>query len=415
MPDFAYEALTPTGAVERGRLTAASEDELEALLRNRGHFLITASPGAGETEAIEEEESGPSRIRGPKGDGNVPRKELLAFTEYLWGSAQAGVPIITTLEDVEYQVESKALQRVIRGVREAMLVEGKSLSEAMADFPKAFPQLYVGTIQAGETTGQLDYVLGQLVDYLEWQQEINLQVRQATLYPAIVFTLMIALIGLLVGYVYPRLTPVFMGYGVDLPLPTRIVLRTGELARDQWYIGLLIVATLVFAYHLVNRTPRGRLLIDTWKLRIPIFGKLFHQLEMARVVTYMALFYRTGIDLLRGLELLENIIKNTRVARAVARARAAIAGGDSVAHALSSTGLFPLIVVRSFSMGESTGKLDESLERAKAYYNREVPAAVSRMLGALQPMLIVVIGALIGLVALSIFLPVVQIYQNLSP
>lgn len=412
MPDFSYEALTEAGSVTRGEMTAASEDELESALREQGHFLIRAAPA---DAALRAAGVAAAAAKKPKFDAKVPRKELLALTEYLWGSAQAGIPILTTLEDVEVQLESKALSRIVGQIREAMVVEGKSLSEAMADHPKAFPGLYVGTIQAGETTGQLDYVLGQLVDYLEWQQEISLQVRQATLYPTIILAVMSALVLLLIMYVYPRLMPIFEGYGVDLPLPTRIVIGVGEFARTQWLTVLIGAGALALCWFLVGRTQGGRLRIDTLKLRVPVFGKLVHQLEMARVVTYMALFYRTGIDLLRGLILLEGIIRNTRIAKAIAEARAAISGGDSIAHAMGATGLFPLVVVRSFAMGEATGKLDESLERARVFYAREVPAAVRRMLAALQPMLIIVIGGILAIVALSIFMPVVQIYQSMSP
>lgn len=412
MPEYAYEALTEQGAVENGQLEAASEDELENLLRARGQFLIRAS------ESIPEEPPDPElekQERREKLDRKIPRSDMLAFTEYLMGSAQAGIAILTTLEDIEAQVESKAMSQIIAEIRESMLNEGKSLSEAMAMFPKAFSGLYIGTIQAGESTGQLDYVMEQLVDYLEWQQEIGIQVRQATLYPAIVFSLMAALVVLLVVFVYPRLTPVFEGYDVELPVPTLIILGIGDLFRTQWPLMVLLLGMIAVGYAMINRTPPGRYFFDSVKLRIPIFGKLFHELEMARIVTYMALFYRTGIDLLRGLELLEGIIKNKRVERAVRQARKAISGGESVATAMSATGLFPLIVVRSFAMGEATGQLDQSLERARVYYAREVPAAVKRMLGALQPMLIIVMGGLIAMVALSIFLPVLQIYQNLSP
>lgn len=407
MPDYSYEALTETGTVARGEMNAATEDELESILRDRGQYLVRAEAAAplGSTRPD----------LGPKKDGKVPRKDLLAFTEYLWGSAQAGIPILTTLEDVELQLESKLLRGIVAQLREAMMIEGKSLSEAMSEHPKAFPGLYIGTVQAGETTGQMDYVLGQLVDYLEWQQEISIQVRQATLYPSIILVVMLSLVALLIVYVYPRLMPIFEGYGVDLPLPTRIVLGTGEFIRTQWIFVVLLVIALAAAWVLIGRSQRGRLAIDTLKLRVPVFGKLVHQLEMARVVTYMALFYRTGIDLLRGLGLLEGIIRNSRVARAIGEARLAISGGDSIAHAMSTTGLFPLVVVRSFAMGEATGKLDESLERARVYYAREVPAAVRQMLAALQPLLIVVIGGILAVVALSVFMPIVQIYQSLSP
>jgi type IV pilus assembly protein PilC len=170
----------------------------------------------------------------------------------------------------------------------------------------------------------------------------------------------------------------------------------------------------MFLWRLYGRTTVGRLRIDTLKLKMPIFGRLNHELEMARLVTYMGLFYRTGVDLLRGLALLEQMMTNARIARAVGQARAEIAGGDSIAHALASTKLFPTVVIRSFALGESTGKLDESLERARVYYAREVPAAVRRMLTALQPVLIVFLGGILGLVAMSIFLPILEIYKSVG-
>jgi type II secretory pathway component PulF len=408
MPEFAYEALNRAGVVERGALTVRSESELDELLRDRGHFLIRAELA---------ERPGATPVAKPRRapDGRVSRRELLALTEYLWSSAHAGIPILTTLEDVEEQLDSRTLRRVVGRMREAMLVEGKTLSEAMAEHPRAFPALYVGTVQAGESTGQLDYVLGQLVEYLEWQQEIALQVRQATLYPIIVMTVMLGLIAVLLAYVYPRLEPIFTGYGVDLPLATRMVMATGEIVRTRWATALGVTGGLSLLIWLLARDPRGRLALDGLKLQMPIFGPVFHQLEMARVVTYMSLFYRTGIDLLRGMELLQVILSNRRIGAALADARGAISGGESIARAFAATGLFPTIVVRSLAMGEATGRLDESLERARVYYAREVPAAVRRMLAGLQPLLVVLIGGLLAVVALSIFMPIAAIYQNLTP
>ena len=174
------------------------------------------------------------------------------------------------------------------------------------------------------------------------------------------------------------------------------------------------IAAVVFLWRLYGGTESGRMRIDSFKLKMPVFGRLIHELEMARLVTYMGLFYRTGVDLLRGLALLEQMMTNKRVARAVGQARTEISGGDSIAHALAGTKLFPTVVIRSFALGESTGKLDESLERARMYYAREVPASVRRMLTALQPVLIVFLGGIIALVAMSIFVPIIRIYQSVG-
>lgn len=403
--EFTYEALTPSGSVKHGEVEAATEAELEALLRARGEFLIRARPA-------------PARAAGPARkahtDGKVARKELLAFTEYLWGSVKAGIPILTTLGDVELHLDSRRMRAIVSEIRLEMAEEGKSLSEALADHPRAFSQLYVSTIEAGERTGQLEYVLEQLVEYLEWQQEIALQIRQATMYPIIVLVVTGGLILLLVTFVYPRLLPIFEGFQVELPLPTRIVMGAGEYFRTRWYVPLLGAGAATVLWGLLKRSPAGSMAIDSAKLKIPVFGPVLHQIEMSRVVTYMALFYRTGIDLLRGLDLLERIVANRRVAKVVGEARERISGGDSIAHAFQGSGLFPHVVIRSFALGEATGKLDEALERARVYYAREVPAAVRRMLAAFQPMLTVFLGLLIGLIALSIFMPLMSVYQAVS-
>jgi type II secretory pathway component PulF len=409
--EFVYEALAPNGSVNRGRMDAADEPSLEAALRLDGQYLITAR------EAVEGDRTAPRPGAVPRRtvtDGAVGRKELLAFTEYLWGSALAGIPILTTLGDLETHVDSRRMRLIVGDVREAMVEEGKSLSEALAEHPKAFPKLYVGTVEAGETTGQLDYTLRQLVDYIEWQQEIKLQIRQATLYPIIVLVVMAGLVILLLTYVYPRLLPIFTGFDVELPLATRIVMASGSFLTSYWRWILAAAVATPIAVSLINRTRKGRLWIDTFKLRVPVFGPLIHQLEMARMVTYMALFYRTGVDLLRGFGLLEQMMVNRRVAQAIGTAREAISGGDSIAGSLSSTGFFPTVVIRSFALGESTGRLDESLERARVYYAREVPAAVKRMLATLQPILIVVLGVVLGLIAMSIFMPIMSIYQSVG-
>ena len=412
MPTYEYEALSQQGTVERGEAEAASESDLEARLRTEGRYLIRgeprvdAAPGTGPA-------SGAPGAR-DRTDGKVSRKELLAFTEYLGGATHAGIPILTTLADIELQLETELMRKITRELRESMSEHGLTLSESMAEHPKAFARLYVVTIEAGETTGQLDYAIQQLVDYLEWNREITIQIRQATLYPIVVLCVMAALVVLLVVVVYPRLLPVFAGFDVELPWPTRVVMGTGGFLRAHWMpmVGAMVASGL--GWRAYARTASGRLTIDTLKLKAPVFGRLAHDLEMARLVTYMGLFYRTGVDLLRGLALLEQMMTNTRLALAVGEARVQIAGGESIAQALGATRLFPTMVVRSFALGESTGKLDESLERARQYYAREVPASVRRMITAIQPLMVLILGGIIALVAMSIILPIVRIYQSVG-
>ncbi len=411
MPEFTYEALNEAGAVTRGSMPAESEAELEERLRSQGSYLIRATVSASEDGAG----SGGARAsRSGRTDGKVDRREMLGFTEYVASSVQAGIPILSTLEDAAERMGSRRMKKIVAEVQQAMSDEGKSLSEALEEHPKAFDRLYVSTVEAGEATGHLDYALNQLVEYLDWQQEIRSQVRQATVYPAIVLVAMAALITILVGFVFPRLFPVLSNFDVDLPWPTLLIMSMADFLSAYWLWLLLGAIGLVAVLLAVRQTRVGRRVLDAMALRIPVFGKLIHRINMARFVTYLALFYRTGVELLHGLELVEEMMDNRVVAGAVREAREAVTEGESLAAAFGGSGLFPSVVVRSIALGERTGSLDEALGRAKAYYDRELPAAVKRMLTALQPMLVVLMGGLIVIIALSIFLPILTIYQSLG-
>ena len=402
MPEFAYEALTESGAVTRGAMPATHEAELEERLRSQGAYLIRAR------------ETKPSRRQARGTDARLDRRELIGLTEYLAASVQAGIPILATLDDVSKRLQGRAARRIVQDVRQAMAGEGKSLSEALAAHPRAFSRLYVTTVAAGEASGHLDYALSQLVEYLDWQQEIRSQFRQATLYPAIVLLAMGVLVSVLVGFVFPRLFPVLRTFDVELPWPTRVIMGTALFLQNNWIVLLAGLAGAVVLLLLVRRTPGGRLALDRMALGVPIFGKLVHQINMARFVTYLALFYRTGVELLQGLTLVEGMMENRVVAKAVRQAREAVARGETLGTAFTATGLFPTIVTRSIALGETTGSLDEALGRAKSYYDREVPASVRRMLTALQPLLVVLMGGVIVVVALSIFLPILTIYQSIG-
>ena len=405
MPEFAYEALSESGAVTRGSMPAESEAELEERLRSQGAYLITARVSGG----AEEGRAGRGRT-----DGRIDRREMLGFTEYLASSVEAGIPILATLEDAAERMSSRRMRRIVDEARQSMSDEGQSLSEALGEHPKAFDRLYVSTVAAGEETGHLDYALDQLVDYLEWQEEIRSQLRQATVYPAIVMVAMGVLVTILVAFVFPRLFPVLENFQVDLPWATVLIMSVANFLEAYWLWLLGGIAGVVGAIGLVRQTSLGRRVVDAAVLRLPIFGRLIHQIHMARFVTYLALFYRTGVELLHGLELVEEMMDNRVVADAVREAREEVARGESLATAFSRSGLFPNVVVRSIALGERTGSLDEALGRAKTYYDREVPAAVKRMLTALQPALVVLMGGLIVIIALSIFLPILTIYQSLG-
>jgi type IV pilus assembly protein PilC len=399
MPEFFYKALTGSGAVAEGWMQAPSEGVVEEELRRNGSFLIEA-----------EERARPSEIT----DGAVERGELLAFLEYLSGSFTAGLPLLTTLDDVPKRLRSGRLKAIVAEVRQAVSEKGKSLSEAMAEHPRAFPQVVISTIRAGEASGQLAFALQQLVEHLDWQENISASVRQATMYPLVVLGAVLLLVVGLVGFVFPRILPILRMRDVALPLPTLIIMNVSLFMREYWWLVLAAALAAVVAVALMRRSVRGRLIVDHAILRIPVIGRLMLEVNMARVVTYLGLFYRSGVDLIQSLLLVEQMATNRVVAGVVRDAREKIAGGATIAAAFGSSSLVPLVVMRSLALGETTGRLDESLERAKLYYSREIPAAVRRVITLIQPALIVTLGAVVLVVALAIMLPILNIYNTLG-
>ena len=402
MPDFWYSGLTDSGTIQDGVLSAADEAALEDELRQRGVFLIR-------TEIRDAATAKPGFT-----DGRIERRELLAFFEYVAGSFDVGIPLLEILDDVSGHLQSKRLRVIVTEIRYAVAEEGKSLSAAMSEHPVAFPDLYAGTIRAGEATGQLGYAMRQLVDYMDWQETISSQLKQATLYPIIVIGAVVLLVIGLIGFVFPRIIPMLRSQKIALPWPTRVILALSGFVRSDWLIALIGFNAIVLFAYLAYRTPRGRLVIDALALRLPVIGGVVRDVNMARIVTYISLFYRTGVELVLSLTLVERVIENRVVARAIGEAREQVTQGVSMAAAFGASPLFPKIIVRTIALGEATGNLDEALSRAREFYSREIPAAVRRMITILQPVLIALIGGVILTVALAIILPILNIYNSIG-
>jgi type IV pilus assembly protein PilC len=238
--------------------------------------------------------------------------------------------------------------------------------------------------------------------------------KQATAYPAIVLGAVGLLVIGLLGFVFPRITPLLRVNNIELPLPTRVILVVSSFVHNEWQIVLGIFVGLAVGLWLMRRSPRGRLYLDRLVLHLPIIGPVIRDSFMARIVTYLSLFYRTGVELVLSLEIVERIITNRAVAADIAKARELVTEGVSMAAAFGRSPLFPPVVIRSIALGEATGNLDTALTRAKDYYEREIPAAVKRMIIVLQPLLIAFIGFVILMVALAIILPILNIYNSIG-
>jgi type IV pilus assembly protein PilC len=379
-------------------MQAESEEELAARLRERGQYLVRART-AGKSAS--------------RSDGPLRQQDLVHVIEYLATSLEAGIPLLQTLTDLEGRLPGKRIRRIVAEIRAALL-RGESLSEAMAHHPKAFSQLVVSTVKAGETTGRLDFALRQLLAYLDWVQEIKVLIRQATTYPAIVVTGVVALLVTVMTVLFPKIVPVLESVQVPLPFPTRMTIATARFFESHWPAVVAAAGGLCAALWLAARSHKGKALLDAALLRLPVIGPVILDINMARLVTYLSLCYATGVGVLGGLRLVEEMIGNSVLAKAVTRAREAIERGSSIAQAFAEQFVFPTIVTRSLALGESTGRLDDALQRVKLYYDRELPAKVRQLLSLLNPALVVILGAAILVVGLAIILPIMNLYQSLG-
>jgi type IV pilus assembly protein PilC len=395
---YSYQALTESGTLTRGSMQAESEEELAARLREQGQYLVRARE---------------ARRAKVYSDGPISDQDLTHVIEYLATSLEAGIPLLQVLTDLENRLPRKRIRKIVAEIRTALL-HGESLSDAMAHYPKAFSKLVVSTVKAGETTGRLDFALRQLLAYLDWVQEIRVLIRQATTYPAIVVIGLIVLLAVLMTILFPKILPVLESFQVDLPLPTRMTIAGVRFLERHWAALAAGFAGLGVLLWIAARTSGGRQLIDSALLRLPVIGQAALDINMARLVTYLSLCYATGVGVLGGLRLVEEMLGNSVLAKAVGRARTAIERGASIAQAFVEEGVFPPILTRSLALGESTGRLDEALQRVKLYYDRELPARVRRLLSLLNPALVVILGAVILVVGLAIILPIMNIYRSLG-
>jgi type IV pilus assembly protein PilC len=296
------------------------------------------------------------------------------------------------------------MQRAIRDITEN-LRGGSSYSDALARHPVVFGDVYVSMVRAGEASGTLDQVLERLVDFLEWQDALASEIRRASIYPAAVLVAVLALIGVLLGFVFPRILPVINSLKVPLPFITRAVIAAGDVVRFGWFWILLGLAGLLALVRLLGASEGGRLIIDAVKLRIPVIGGLVEKICLSRFAHHLGLLLRTGVDITQSLSITAQVVGNAVIAQAVSEVREKVIQGGSLWRSLQETGAFPPLIVRMVFVGENTGTVDSSLEKVTAFYDREIPATVKKMFAIMEPLIIVILAGLVLMVALAIFVP----------
>ncbi len=400
MPAFKYFAVDQTGAHVRGRMDAANENDLEQRLRRMGLDLVNsrAKRGAPIVSLAK----------------RISRQDLINFCFHLEQISRSGIPLLEGLADLAESTDNKRFREVISAMHEDM-EGGKLLSQAMAQHPAVFDQLFTSLIRTGEQTGNMQEVLRDLATTQRWQDELISKTKLLLMYPAMVFVVVTGVIFFLMLYLVPKLVSFIATMNQELPLQTKILIGASDIFAGYWpfLLGIPLLALLV-AVAAVQSNANARLYWDYLKLNLPLIGPALQQLLMARFANYLALLYRSGITILDALAACEGVVANRYVANALQRAAQQVSAGESLTESLRNLGMFPPLVIRMLRIGETTGALDEALLNVGHYYQRSVAEWIERALKLLQVGLTLFLASILAFIIFAVLSPIYDILGKLS-
>ena len=406
MPRFAYVAVDANGQRRSGTLTASNQRELEERLRQEGLWLVSSRLQAHREERVTTRRR--LRLRGGR-----RRKELINFCTVMTFMLEAGIPMVEAIGYAASDCENRVFQRALLGVREG-LESGYSLYEAMSQYPGVFPQAMVYLVRAGEASGKLPETLTDLRRYFEWIDQTLADIRQATAYPVIVLALVLCLVMFLFTIVVPKFQNLLQATNATLPTLTQFIFHLGQLARKFWWLPIVLFGGFPMAFSfLSHRSPTIAYHIDQIRMKIPLFGPLFHMIACSRYAHNLGLLYRAGINILQAIELTSSLTGSPVMEKRVLLLKDAVERGETLGEAMRDDPIFPPLLVRMVAIGERSGQLDEALANVAQYYDIVIPRKLKRILSFLEPILIVTIVCIVGLVAVSIFLPLLTMMKSI--
>ena len=401
MAQFQFRAADAEGKVVEGMIEAAESSAVIARLQDRGLIPIRVGVAAGK---VAPSHKGP---RASRFTGRLGQRHLLVVTQELSALITAGLPLDRSLATLVELADHPDLHRILDEVLTAVR-GGKSLGDAMAEH-KFFPSLYVNMVRAGEVGGFLDSALERLADYLERSQDLRREVTTALTYPAILTLVLASSLIFLLIYVLPRFSALFEGMGRALPLPAQIVMGTSNFLRAYWWVGAILIGLGVFGFRRWTATPAGRLRWDQTKMRIAGLGMIIRKMEVSGVTRTLGTLIKSGVPMIQALATARAVVGNVVISNALGDVEVGVREGAGVSAPLARSGSFPALAVQMINVGEETGKLDDMLLRVADHYDKEVRAQVMQFTRLLEPMMIVVMGLLVGGVVVSMLTAIFSI------
>jgi len=392
MPVFVYSARPASGGeIKSGELDLATKDDVLRYLNRQKMIPVS----------VREK---PTSLNITIGTG-ISTRDIVIFTRQFATMINAGLPLVQSLDILAEQSENENLQKVVQEVLYDV-ESGNTLADAMGKHPKVFTELYVNMVAAGEAGGILDTILLRLATFLEKNDALVRKVKGAMVYPAVIVFVAVAAVAILLIFVIPTFETMFSSAGIQLPLPTRIVIALSEFLQAYWWGVIAAVIASAFIIRAIYQTDDGELAIDRLLLRAPVIGDLLRKTAVARFTRTLGTLVSSGVAILDGLEITAKTAGNRVIHDAVMGSRASIAGGETISGPLKESGAFPPMVVQMINVGEQTGGLDEMLDKIADFYDDEVDTAVQALLSVLEPIMIIFLGVVVGGMIVAMYLPI---------
>ena len=398
MPLFTYKGRTARGELVTGRMDGETLDSVASRLFATGVTPVDINP------ATSDEGVSTAHLGRMLGFGKVRTADLVLFSRQMYTITKSGIPLLRGLRGLASSTHNAMLRETLEDVL-ASLEGGRDLATSLGRHPKVFPNLYVSIVRVGESTGTLEKSFLRLTEYLGQDKEMQDRMKSAVRYPIIVMITIALAIAFLTTFVIPKFAPIFAVLGNNIPLPTRIIMGASTVARDYWWALCGVIALVAIVIRQTLATVNGRFQWDRIKLRLPAIGKLTHEAILARLSRSLAISLSAGMPMIQTLAVIARSTGNAFMAEKVLRLRDNVERGEPLSRAASATGMFSPLVLQMMAIGEETGELSELLDEAAGFYEREVDHGLKNLSAAIEPILIVVVGGMVLLLALGIFLP----------
>lgn len=401
MPIYTYKAKVSSGDIITEKAEAANQNELINRLSAEGKFVISVK-----------EESGQSSAKtAHKGPGKLKLKGVVNFCRQLASTLSAGIVLVRALSIVYEATEDKKVKQAVRMLYDGVQ-KGQGLSQTMADMGKTFPDLLINMVESGEASGNLDEIMNKMATHYEDEQRLNSKIKSSMIYPIVLGVMTVAVVIFMLTVILPQFTSTYAD--MVMPLPTRMMMALGDFIAGFWWLIIAAIVGLVFAWRAIFALPGPRLSLDSFKLKLPVAGKLFRTIFTARFASTFGLLYSSGISMLTCIDISAKVIDNRLIRKKLVEVSDKLKRGGMLSNALREAQCFDFIFTAMVLTGEESGSLDDVLQRTGKYFQDEADTAISRLVALLEPIMIVIMGVVIGFIVISIMLPMFAQYDQIK-